>query len=163
MATKAKKANKAKKAGTVSRRGGVRRSGDDGLKAVLEDHAEALREHAYELRRNSLALRATLSKGEDAGHESVTDAAFVRETVVAGGAAEQIKRRIAAATGNSPEALKDDFKVIWMMTGGPAIRDNFMSRINNAFWPGDPIPHLKFNEVKGLTIGLLIAVIQKRL
>ena len=163
MAKKAKKAKKTKKAAkTVAKKVVVSGRRDDGLKSVLEDHAEALREHAYELRRNSLALRATIPKGVE--EEVPVDAAYVRETVVAGKIGkEEIRRRIAAATGNSLEALKDDFKVIWMMAGGPAIRDNFMSRLNNAFWPGNPVPHLTFNEVKGLNIGLLIALIQMRL
>jgi hypothetical protein len=35
-----------------------------------------------------------------------------------------------------------------MLSGGPAIRDNLMSRINNEFWPGAEIPHLRFNDIK---------------
>jgi hypothetical protein len=161
MAKKAKSTKKAK-AGTRKRAAiGVRRDAD--LRSAIEDHAEALREHAYELRRNSLALRAALPKSVDVLAVDA-DAGLIRETaLVDRSATEEVRRRLAAATGNSPDALKDDFKVIWMLAGGPAIRDNLMSRINNEFWPGQPVPHLRFNDIKSLNIGLLTARIRQLL
>ncbi|MET4085593.1 hypothetical protein [Bradyrhizobium sp. S3.5.5] len=160
MAKKAKaKKSKAKKAKKVAKKASAAAGRPDaGLKSAIEDHAEALREHAYELRRNSLALRAALPNVVDA---EVADTGLIREAAVVGRSSpDTIRRRLASATGNNPEALKDDFKVIWMLSGGPAIRDNLMSRINNEFWPGAEVPHLRFNDIKGLTIGLLIAKIR---
>lgn len=154
----AKKA-KAKKAKTVAKKVSAAAGRPDAsLKSAIEDHAEALREHAYELRRNSLTLRAALPNVVDA---QAADTGLIREAAVAGRpATDDIRRRLASATGNNPEALKDDFKVIWMLSGGPAIRDNLMSRINNEFWPRAEIPHLRFNDIKGLNIGMLIAKIR---
>jgi hypothetical protein len=160
MAKKAKaNTSKAKKAKMGAKKASVAIGRPDaGLRAAIEDHAEALREHAYELRRSSLTLRAALPNVVDA---QVADTGMIREAAVAGRSSpDDIRRRLASATGNSAEALKDDFKVIWMLSGGPAIRDNLMSRINNEFWPGVETPHLRFNDIKGLTIGLLIAKIR---
>jgi hypothetical protein len=156
-----KKAKKAKTAPKKKAVGG--RRADTDLWSTLEEHAEALREHSYELRRNSEALRASLPESVEIATE-VPDEGLLHETALAGKpSTEEVRRRLAAATGNIPAALKDDFKVIWMLAGGPAIRDNLMSRINNEFWPDQPVPHLRFNDIKAMNIGLLIARIRQLL
>lgn len=159
MAKKAKKTTKSKAA---SRKRAVRKR-DDELKAALREHTTALREHSRELRRHAKALRAAAPESVGISAEP-PEAGLIRETALAGkSSTEVIRQRLASATGNTPEALKDDFKVIWMIAGGPAVRDNLMSRINNEFWPGAEVPHLTFNQIKGMNIGQLIARIRQLL
>jgi hypothetical protein len=156
-------AKKAKKARAAPKKPAVRKSGDADLQAALREHTAALREHSHELRRRSEALRAMLPASRDISAE-VPEGSLVRETALAGKPSkEEVRQRLASATGNVPEALKDDFKVIWMIAGGPGVRDNLMSRINNEFWPGARAPHLTFNEIKGMNIGQLIARIRQLL
>ena len=147
---------------TVSKKA-VGTSESAALKAAIEGLTNAVRENTLELKRHSTSLRTV--PPIDATFSSkipVSNVVPVAESV-GKSSKEDVRRRLASATGNTAEALKDDFKVQNMMAGGPAVRDNLMSKINNEFWPGSQTPHLRFGDISTLNIGQLIKRIRQLL
>lgn len=127
--------------------------------AKIPAHTEALRENTRVLKQHTKMLRAAI-----ASHATLTDALESHAAVVSGKPSlVEIKARVERATGNAPGSLRDTDKVINMIAGGGPVRDTLMSRINNEFWPGAAVPHLTFDQIKGMDIATLVKTIQRKL
>jgi hypothetical protein len=129
-------------------------------------HTAALRENTLALKRHTELLRAPLAVRTQDGNIPRNDAALVESATflrTRGLTEPQIKDKLATATSNTVDDLKDQNSVIGMLGGDAGVADIFMSKINRAFWPTARAPHLTFDRIKGMKIGELVTLIHQLL
>jgi hypothetical protein len=134
--------------------------------SVMAANTAALREHTRALNAHSKILKAALSAGILPADRLMRDTAFVESTAFSVRlhlSKPQIKEKLAQATSNEASALKDTTSVTNMIGGDSGVADIFMSKINQAFWPGARAPHLTFDRIKNLNIGQLVDLIDQLL
>jgi hypothetical protein len=133
---------------------------------LIRRHTTALRQHTQELKRLSNAItKAAAAHGMLADalekHTAALEASLPKPKRKL--SRKEIKRRLAQATSNSPEALRDSNSVTGMIGGDGPVANIVMSKINQAFWPGVATPHITFKEIKDMNIGQLVELIEVRL
>lgn len=124
-------------------------------------HTDALRENTRALKQHTKMLEAAINTHTALTTALVHHAAALR--AAAKPTTDQITSRLETATGNGQGSFKPDDKVINVLNGEGPARDALMSDINQEFWPGAEIPHLRWNQIKGMMISQLAAKIQSML
>lgn len=136
---------------TKSRTGKGRSKAGVPSKTVLQTHTKAMRD----LR---VAVTA-LSEKIDRHSEIVSAHVPIRAPAKTPAAIRQV---LASCLGVSADDLDDNIKVSALGLGPGPVVNILMSRINSAFWP-DYSKSLSYSQIKDLTVGLLVSLIQSKL